>query len=118
MFRTIVVTASLLILCAFVGALLMAVVQLAFADGEPSIPRGFVRLQLCSGASGAPDGVAEWALIVASSVTTIGNPKGSPDGCVRVSNLNNRRIYVVGTEYEVANKVSKALAALPCGDAQ
>lgn len=90
-----------------------------FAADEPEVPQGFVRLQVCANIPGGiPEGVSKWALVAASSVTLIGNPVGSPEGCVRVANLNNRRIYVVGDEYTIAAKVSRALAQLPCVDGQ
>lgn len=97
--------------------LLLRMIVAALAD-EPPSPPGFVRLDVCATATtdGVPAGVSEWGLVAASSIVLIGNPKGSPDGCVRVSNLNNRRIYVYGDEYTIAAKVSRALAQLPCGE--
>jgi hypothetical protein len=40
----------------------------------------------------------EWVAVAPGVVTTITNPLGSPKGCVKISSLTGRGIYVYGDE--------------------
>jgi hypothetical protein len=81
------------------------------AAAEPPIPKmpdlcGFAVFRVC-GASGNRR-FPQWIAVAPSMVTTITNPLESPAGCVKISSVTGRGIYVFGDEQEAAHLLRQA----------
>lgn len=105
--RTAAVTVSLLVLAAFLGALMMALLEHALADDGPIKPpvgtiAGYVVLQQCT-ISGQPAKIAApFALVDPAQIALITHTPDSPEGCVKITTPAGRSIFAKGSESSIA----------------
>lgn len=109
-----VLLASALAVAAFVGLFMLLTASSKSAEPiqlapKPPEVRGWVLLHICVASKERQKDFPDWFYIVPTAILGIGDPDDAPDGCVRISFVNNMRMYVYGSNHEVAKTISDAV---------